>query len=761
MTDADRIRQFARKLESIRRRQGKLRPVRIAELAEQAGLSKTNILAQISRAPYLPRVRSRDRNDTISRFIGSMCMYRRGSIRKILEYTGTMQLFSAHLINSNIATRISIIASDAEFFESLAYVFRDRDCVTIADSENLLAKTQADIAIVHSPLGLKRSSDEYSDGFGGEAVRKVLPYIHENGTIYWLTGPFSALVSKAKDTLGHLEQANYHLHAVVDLAPGLMLGTNISGTLLLLRQKKPLRKFVGVLQDAESGNRMARVFNEGWTNKPGACWEWLDLQDSRTYGEVAHERALKAMAPRGPCRMVFLGDLLQDPQPQTIDETIEDATAQPNLFVPKLPNRLVTSRMEDQDVSARLVYRMIVDSTKANPQFLVQLLNSTYGIHLRQGCAKGMTIKNLKWSDLLALALPLPDLSMQDHIAELYSDIGLLDAELQGLQSTIQHDWSTVDGVVKKVDALKGVLDIDRQIKRWSNQLPYPLATIYRKYRVQSLPTDRFDSLLHFFEIAAVYLAVMGLSYTRAISVDYRTSIRNWLHPRKHTLGIKRPDFGFWIAVSRASFKELRRISSDPRRRNEALQLAGPEILETASNVGRLTKAIDALATPKEYRNRWKGHGGHIRNDDAKRLVGELQPSIRAFYESSASLLRGLKLIRLTKANFNDSGTTFDIEDLTGSDPRFTQRQVSLDEYPKDNRLAFWLNDSRRTCPVLPFFQFGAPTHPEETCVYVFNRIEQNRIRWISYQEARKPEYRTRDHQWSQSISPYLESDEG
>ena len=754
MTDTDRLGQLALELEAIRRREGELRPVRIAAEAEKAKLSKADILAQASRAFSVPKSPIGDWDDTVSQFIGAMCC--RHNISRVLEYSGTPQLLSAHVIDTSVSLKIRVTATDAAFCELLTFVLRDSDSVILGELDNSPVKTPYDVAIVHSQLGLKIPRNANSDGFGGEAIRQILPLIHENGSIYWLTCSFPKLFSKAKETLGFLKQSDYHPHAIVDLAPGLTMGTRIQASLLVLRRNRPLKRFVGILRDAESGNRMADAFNNGPAKKPGTCWEWVDQQDARTYGDIEHARALKAMAPSGPCHTVLLGDLLEDTRLQTADAPPDDGKPPPNLYIPQFHNRLATSRMEDLDVSEKYVYGMTVDSAKVNPRFLVQLLNSPYGKHLRLGYARGIAVKSLSRSRVLGLELPLPTRSIQNRIDAIITDLGLLNAELGDFQSTIQKDWSTVDSVVKKVDALKAVLDVDRQVKDWSYQLPYPLATVYRDYRVRSLPTEKFDTLIHFFEMAAVYLAVMGLSYTKALRVNYQTSIREWLHPRKHSAGIKRPDFGFWIGVARASFKELRRIESSPRLRNEALQRAGPELLETASIVGRLTKATEALATPNEYRNKWKGHGGHIKNDHAKRLVKELQPSIREFYESSASTFKTIKLIRVSKAEFGDSETTFEIEELSGSDPRFKQRRVFFDEYPTGNRIAFWLTDSRKMCSVLPFFRLGAPTQPEETCVYVFNRVERDRIRWVSYQEAREPEFRTHDDAWTQSLSRYV-----
>lgn len=82
----------------------------------------------------------------------------------------------------------------------------------------------------------------------------------------------------------------------------------------------------------------------------------------------------------------------------------------------------------------------------------------------------------------------------------------------------------------------------------------------------------------------------------------------------------------------------------------------------------------------------------------------------------------------------------YQVEMLSGSDPTFEKRQVELDRFAKSNVLAFWMSGARTMCRAVPFFRLGAPQQPQETSLYVFNRVEDEGFRWISYQEAREQE---------------------
>jgi hypothetical protein len=169
--------------------------------------------------------------------------------------------------------------------------------------------------------------------------------------------------------------------------------------------------------------------------------------------------------------------------------------------------------------------------------------------------------------------------------------------------------------------------------------------------------------------------------------------------------------------------------------------IAGPELVQIASIVGPLGKAAEALDVARGYRNSWIGHGGHMKPSDAERLNGELQQSVRDFYEITAPVFRRFYLVRPGVTEVIETGFKFQVEKLSGSDPTFATEQVELDRPATTNALAFWMSGARTMCRALPFFRLGAPQQPQETSFYIFNRVEPGGFRWICYQEAREQEF--------------------
>jgi hypothetical protein len=395
--------------------------------------------------------------------------------------------------------------------------------------------------------------------------------------------------------------------------------------------------------------------------------------------------------------------------------------------------------LDEQSVRPKAVYRVPIDATKVNPAFLARLLNSEYGKYLRNSIAHGATIQRLAMPAFLDLQLPLPDLQTQNRIVRVHGDVSVLQAALAECLEVTERDWQALGEVSETINQLKAVLDIDRRIADWWRELPYPLATIYRRYHVAKEPKERLETLLHFFEVTAIYLAAVGLSHIRMLRSDGSEVLDKLLHPDR-AVGIERTDFGFWINLTLAAFKELRRTTSDSKLRTAALDYAGPALLSVAEIIIPLGEAAHVLSRPQNYRNSWTAHGGHIKKADALRIDKELQISIRELYTATAAIFRRFRLVRPGKLEAGEDAFLYDIERLVGSDPTFDKDVVELNRTVKSNALAFWLEGARSMCSAVPFFRLGAPQDPQEKTVYVYNRVDGKGFRWVSYQEARDQE---------------------
>ena len=726
---------FRKKMDVLRSRHEIVRPPQIAAAAIESGLSPIEALQHAQRASHFGRPQNAEVYDATTAFVATIC--EPVSRTSVLEYTALLSLLTERLID-NVALPVTVVSQDAAVTEVADLVFGQGH--TFSSIDALDPSQRYDRVICQPPFG-HRSKEPNSDSFGGEIVTALAPLVSDNGRLLWLSSRGVLFAHLAKATLNRLEDAGLNVTATVDIPAGGFPSTAIEGVLIVLERRVPSKKLVGALRDKEVAAPMADALLKGATTKGGSSWAWIDKDDTRSYADLENAALLMKLIPRGRYEQALLGDIIGDGKIAKADKPIaDDSKATGFLYVPEYAGSRVTADLDSQTVKPQAVYRVPLDTRRVNPRFLATLLNGPYGRKVRAASSQGATIQRVSVASLKSLALPLPDLETQERVTRIESDLSLMVSTFGDLQETVMGDWTGLADAERTIDRLKSVLDVERQIENWWRELPYPLATIYRRYQIARDPKERLDRLLHFFEMAAVYLAAIGTSHVKALKSDWQNSFAKWFHPAG-AAGIERADFGFWIALAGASLKDLSRIASDPKLRAAASDHAGPELVEVASKLGPLGKTTDILDVVRRYRNSWKGHGGHLKTADAKRLDHELQQSIRDFYEATSRIFRRLLFVRPGLAEITDSGLVMQVQLLTGSDPAFETETVELSRPSRTGAMAFWMTDARAMCRALPFFRLGAPQEPQETSFYVFNRVENGGFRWISYQEAREQEF--------------------
>ena len=657
---------------------------------------------------------------------------------RFVEYTSSPCVLTASLLERRDANRGRIVVPNAELAGVMNQLFGDKAVAQSVDDVGI--QEVFDVVVCQAPIGY-RSREKKVDGFGGEIVRALAPLVSDSGKLIWTTARSVISAASAKITFSALAEAGLYAVAAIDIPPGGFPGTAIKGSLIVFERGQPAKRFVGALRDPALAPEMATAVLKGPTRKQGPCWGWIDIDDPRTYGEIEQAKLLNKLTPRGSRKVVELGSLTFGESILKADKPIpENSEATGFLYFPEYAGSRVTVDKDESTVKRRAVYRVPIDTSNANPRFLANLLNSSFGRELRASAAQGTTIRRIPKANLKDLRLPLPDRPTQDRIVRIGSDLSLLVAGFSQLQEKVDRDWTSLQEVTEQIDELKTVLDIEQRIKNWSRELPYPLAAIYRRYQVATEPKERLDRLLHFFEMAAIYLAALGASHVKALRRDWQEQLSKWFHP-KGLVGIEQTTFGFWTTLARTSLKDLSRIGSTPELRDAAADKSGAELVEVASSLEPLRKTIAVLDEVRRHRNSWKGHGGYLKQSDAEQHDRELQQSIRDFYEATASVFRRHLLVRTGSVEVIDGVMTYQVDILAGSDPAFESGIAKLDHSVNSHTLAFWMKGASVMCQALPFFRLGVPQRPQETDFYVFNRVEPGGFRWISYHDAHEQEF--------------------
>jgi len=717
---------FRRELDALRRHGKYADFATLTQCALKAGLAGREAFDAIF--DFLPRSwndrdRSAEAREGLTAFINAFCDP--PSTKRIAEYVSDNALSPFVLLDPADVRHITYFCRQNDYGKGLSELLAANNTRVLSDVGELAPDEKFEVIICQPTLGFRRFENGKSDRFGACIVQKLSPHLAQGGLICWISASGAVFDDHAAGTSAALLESGLEIAATMDLPPDIFPGTRLSGAIIVLRRGRVAKKLVGAIRNKEAAALVFAAFRKGPARQESSNWTWLDPSDQRNFAIIEQARFIKKLMPKGRHSSLPLRALLATETIKKADKPIEAAEVSAVfLYVPEYAGSAVTADLEETTVKPTAVYRLPIDPTKANPRFLARLLNSPFGRQIRQSIASGATIQRTRAADLMELSLPIPPLVIQEQIVRLGGDIGLLQATLLEMQQTLDNDWTVIADTTEKVDQLKSQLDIERRIAEWWRELPYPLATVYRRYQVSRDPKERLETLLHFFEIVAVFLATLGTSHVKVLRTDWEEVLGKWLHP-KGGAGIDRSDFGFWIGLARASIKDASRISGDPELRESATMRAGPELVQLAGSIGGLGKTTEFLEVANLYRNNFKGHGGLLKASDAKQLDEKLQQPVRDLYEILAPFFRRFYLVRPGLAEGTDTGIKFETDMLIGSDPTFSKREIELDRMVKSNAMAFWSLGSRTMCRALPFFRLGAPQQPQETSVYVYNRVEK------------------------------------
>ena len=727
---------FWRQMKELRSKPQLPSLVEIADMAIASGMSESAALLEVQKFAERRRSSPEKRSGAAEEFVTTLCKSAGGT--SVLEYTCSPSVLAAPLFVGRESSKNRLVIANAELTKVMSVLFGDE--VILQKPGDIETESSFDWVICQPMVGY-RPKNRNSDGFGGEVVCTLSQFVTDSGCLIWITARNILFSPKAKETMGALEDDGLHIIATIEIPTGGLHGSSTEGIAFVFQRRQLSKKLVGVLRDSEVVSSMATALLGGPSKRRGSCWDWTDVDSVRSYSDVEQLELLKKLAPRGRFKTVELGRLITSETINKASKPISDDSEETAfLFVPEYSGSQVTVDLEQQTVKPTAVYRLPIDTDRANPRFLATLLNGPYGRELRSSVATGTTISRISVQNLRKLRLPLPEITIQNSIAQVDTDLTLLGAGLHELRVGIERDWAKLAAVADRVNEVKVVLDVEQRIENWWRELPYPLATIYRRYRNSLDAKEKFDKLLHFFEMAAIYIAVLGTSHVRELRSDWMELFQQWLYPEGGP-GIDKASFGFWSQLAGASLKELNRISSTPILRNAGLRIAGAELVNVASELGSLSKSVRILNEANRYRNNWKGHGGHLKESDAERRETELRELVRAFYGAAADVFRRVFLVRPGVAAVGHSTFTYEVQILKGSDPAFEVEKIELKRSAVSDTFSFWMKGAGVMCQASPFFRLGPPQEPQENCFYVYNRVESDGFRWVAYQEASQQEF--------------------
>lgn len=270
-----------------------------------------------------------------------------------------------------------------------------------------------------------------------------------------------------------------------------------------------------------------------------------------------------------------------------------------------------------------------------------------------------------------------------------------------------------------------GVLNIGEKLRQLNvlgfrgllESLPYHLASILRLFDAARRSKDKLEHLQHFFEAAAAYhvsLLFSAMMNRRDEAVREFSAIDEKLS--RFSLTLRKSTFGSWV-VCVESFPRFFAEDAPLFERIRALP-----ILNSACSPG----VISAFRFANQARNGGTGHGGHVNEATAAKLVSLLTSHLNTYLEATAEMWDDLIMVSKSEIkDFRSGEITYSVKTLVGTKPALVDRDIRVipDREFSDGLdvdcLYYYSQSTKRAFPVVDLVGLDGP-HPGGVMLPIF-----------------------------------------
>ena len=391
-------------------------------------------------------------------------------------------------------------------------------------------------------------------------------------------------------------------------------------------------------------------------------------------------------------------------------------------------------------------FMLQLDQEKVEPDYLAAWLSSASGWCAVKASAVGPNAGRLRQSDIGNIEVCVPSIEEQRARLGLEAKARELESRARTVSKRACEPLFTLAGLQESL-AMDEVQSA-QSLEQWSDELPFPLASILRRFQREAQDPERAAGvLLHFFEAFGEYWATILLSALEQageipgkVSVEIREELESkGVHP------LERSTMATWIFVGGKLASWLRArldagLSGEEDREEEPLD---PLCTLATRNRGAiealLSKAIPTiLGRTAHIRNNSRGHGGAVSVSSAKLLLDRLSSELSQLRDVAAPIFEVLKMYRLGSAEIGAGVRTYEVEVLKGSNATFLREKLVLEDEPPSRSLVVSAGEGR-SLPLLPLVRMAAPQDEGNAC-YFFSRTENETARFVSYHQGDQAE---------------------
>lgn len=610
----------------------------------------------------------------------------------------------------------------------------DLNKITLGDSiENIDAeKDKYDLVISFPPFGMRSINPEsISRDYATDLFIKSLNRLNENGKLIFLMSPKFLLDKRIKQIIA---KSNISIDGVFYLEEGSHLPmTSISTYLVIASIGESKTTFTAKLNSDVKINEI--IYNNFINNKKGKKLQFgkfVELENFNSFKTLEREENLFKLGKRTGLPAVLLYEIsieintIRDINPENVEHKLN------SIYVPKVGNSNVVYNPLDFNIKSRN-YLQIVLKENMSPVFISNYLNTYIG-KLSLECRKvGTIIENITINSITELTLFIPKYQEQIKLIEVNNKIENISLATNELKEELWNRPSLVGKIDKEISAFEK----DNSIEKWLDNLPYPISSILWKYYATNDNRNKIEHLFHFFEAFSEFLSLLMLSALNQNPEFYKSERHRWISSDKQYKDwIKKSTFGGWNNLTASLAKATRTLLNEKDNREIVLSLFGSpsnEFIEFITN----KKVITILEEVREYRNKWKAHGGISSNQEDLNRVTLLEQKLNNLRQEIKDAFSNCRLIVADNSKYKNGIFTYKTKELVGTRTPFNEVEIESLIPLDSNKLYFLHQNQNRPIELLPFIKYNQ----ESKACYFYSSIESNDIRFVSFHFEQNAEF--------------------
>lgn len=603
---------------------------------------------------------------------------------------------------------------------------------------------------------------ELKGDLGNLILAAAMARLSENGVGLFVVPP--SFFYSTRSIIKHIPYLGFSLDAALFLPPGSFSPyTSIGSYLLVVKKGLKKRMFVGELtNDHHTNLQILENFSKGEQGDSVDLGCYVDALEFRGVDLLRAKDYFESASKHFGFPTFVLEDLATEINLGRLADGVCFPLASNAIFIPMIGRSEVVDSIEEFTLKAQNYAQVIIDPSKSYAKFVMQFLNSELGMKIREWAPSGI-IPRLNKGSLKKLQVLMPDLETQQKMLEIDTRFSAEENILLGLQNDLtklRRDlWKSPQAANMVSNSLEvfseriaGVLkgQVSIGLDQWIETIPFPIASVLRAW--QSTASDdfkaKYEHLLHFFEATAEFLGVILLSafYGNEGLYDlHKVKLKESM--AKQNLSFQRATFGTWKLVVEYLGKQTRSLLQENGKKFDDAK-NDRSICETifADQTLKLPRLlcskeiIDVLQKTNSMRNNWTGHGGIVGQEEAQHRNEQLFGQVEKLRQAMSDVWDTSVVVNALNCKPRKGVFENEIAMLKGSNSEFLKESRTMSTWLDIDSLYIINGKQERALKLLPLISMKSSHGTAKDACYFFNKIEKDKVRFVSYHFSNRPE---------------------